>query len=362
MITPDMSEKIHDIMLDDPKMKLRKLTAAVSTSSERVFNTLHKHLGYYINITTVLLVRTRIEQRTRRHIINLHVRCSELVEDWIETFRMTKETFFFLGDELREQLAPNINQIETQEPVSVEKQVAVCLYFLSSCEYRIVGNNFGIHKATVWKCIHKVIDAINAELMSSCITMPDKNECHKIATVFEKKTHIPQLIGAIDGTHVPILPPSDGYRDYINRKGWPSIILQAVVDHNYRFRNIYCGTPGSCHDAAVFQTSQLYKNYNLLIPEETKTVLNVSVPYLIIGDPAYPLLEWLIKGYTKSARLTPEEESFNVYLNSARVCVEIAFGRLKARWRRLLKRIDVYYTYVPHIVSAACILHNIVET
>lgn len=88
----------------------------------------------------------------------------------------------------------------------------------------------------------------------------------------------------------------------------------------------------------------------------------MSVPYLILGDPAYPLLEWLIKGYTKSDRLTPEEESFNVYLNSARVCVEIAFGRLKARWRRLLKRIDVHYTYVPHIISAACIIHNIVET
>ncbi|XP_039311912.1 protein ALP1-like isoform X1 [Solenopsis invicta] len=198
--------------------------------------------------------------------------------------------------------------------------------------------------------------------MSSWITMPDNDECHKIAADFEKKTHIPQLIGAIDGTHIPILPPSDGYRDFINRKGWPSMILQVVVDNKYRFRNIYCGSPGSCHDAAVFQTSKLYKNHNLLIPKETKIILNVPVPYLIIGDPAYPLLEWLIKGYTKCTRLTPEEESFNVYLNSARVCVEIAFGRLKARWRRVLKRIDVHYTYVPYVISAVCILHNIVET
>lgn len=56
------------------------------------------------------------------------------------------------------------------------------------------------------------------------------------------------------------------------------------------------------------------------------------------------------------------EESFNVYLNSGRVYVEIAFGRLKARWRRLFKRNDVHYSYVLNIISACCILHNILET
>lgn len=69
--------------------------------------------------------------------------------------------------------------------------------------------------------------------------MPDDNECYEIAVAFEKKTHIPQLIGAIDGTHIPILPPSDGYRDYINQKGWSSMILQAVVDNNYRYVQLY---------------------------------------------------------------------------------------------------------------------------
>lgn len=55
----------------------------------------------------------------------------------------------------------------------------------------------------------------------------------------------------------------------------------------------------------------------------------MEVPYIIIGDPAYPLLPWLIKGYPGA--VTVEQDSFNVYLNSARVVVEMAFGRLRGR-------------------------------
>lgn len=77
---------------------------------------------------------------------------------------------------------------------------------------------------------------------------------------------------------------------------------------------------------------------------------------MIMGDPAYPILPWLLKGYTKSSRLSPEEESFKAYLSSGRVCVEIAFGRLKARWRCLLKRLDIHFTFVAKIVTVCCIL------
>ena len=41
--------------------------------------------------------------------------------------------------------------------------------------------------------------------------------------------------------------------------------------------------------------------------------------------------------------------------------VEIAFGRLKARWRRLSKQIDMDIDNIPHIITACCVLHNVCE-
>lgn len=112
-----------------------------------------------------------------------------------------------------------------RKPISIQKAIAVTIFYLASCcEYR-VSNLFGIHKTSVWRCIHKIVGAINYILQSLYIKMPNEFECTMIAQMYEKRTHIPQLIGAIDGTHIPMLPPADGYRDYINRKGWPSMVL-----------------------------------------------------------------------------------------------------------------------------------------
>jgi hypothetical protein len=126
-----------------------------------------------------------------------------------------------------------------------------------------------------------------------------------------------------------------------------------------RFRDVSMNYPGSSHDALVFKNSNLFKKCDELIPIAPKQLGHISIPLMLTGDPAYPFLPWLIKGYTGNL---PEEESFNCHLSSGRMAVENAFGRLKARWRILLKRIDINYQFVPQIVCAFCILHNFVET
>ena len=139
--------------------------------------------------------------------------------------------------------------------------------------------------------------------------------------------------------------------------------MQAVADHRYCFTNIYIGWPGSVHDARVFKNSDLYiKGQNGSLDPTTDKIINgVKVPLVVLGDPAYPLLPWLMKPYTDNRRLTPAARTFNYRLSQARIVVENAFGRLKGRWRCLLKRNDAQLQHIPHVIAACVTLHNICE-
>lgn len=158
-------------------------------------------------------------------------------KEWIDNFRVSKGSFMYICDRLRDYLKPadTLPNLRPREPVSVEKKVAMTLYFLSSCgEYRQTANFFGLHKSTVCKSVREVIYLINKILLPEFVKMPDERECIEIEEFWRRKVGIRQLILAIDGSHIPILPPSEGFRDFVNRKGWPSLVLQAAVDHKYK--------------------------------------------------------------------------------------------------------------------------------
>ena len=97
----------------------------------------------------------------------------------------------------------------------------------------------------------------------------------------------------------------------------------------------------------------LPKTYQTLIPGFEK------VPNFLIGDPAYPLLPYCMKEYEISDG--NDKVVFNNLLRSARNPTECVFGRLKARWSVLTKKIDLDLTTVPLVVFACFVLHNFCE-
>ena len=81
----------------------------------------------------------------------------------------------------------------------------------------------------------------------------------------------------------------------------------------------------------------------------------------MIGGAAYPLKSWLMKPFPNNTKLTTRQRNYNYRVCRARIVTEISYGRLKARWHRLLKRNDMNINNIPHVITAACLLHNICE-
>lgn len=69
-----------------------------------------------------------------------------------------------------------------------------------------------------------------------------------------------------------------------------------------------------------------------------------------------------MKAFPDNGCLTHQQKTFNYRLSKARVVVEHAYGRLKGRWRCLLKRLDVSVSDVSELILACCVLHNICES
>ena len=282
--------------------------------------------------------------------------------DWLENFRMSHNTFLYVCSELRSSVEKSDTMM--RKALTVELRVALTLWFLSTgSDYRTIGHLFGVSKSTVCVVTKQVCRALVETLLPKYIRFPTNENLKEVIDGFKHKFGVPQCAGVVDGTHIPIVSPVQYPADYFNRKRWHSILMQGTVNHLGRFIDIYIGWSGRVHDARVFANSTLYmKGQNKeLLPSWTESLGGRDVPLVILGDPAYPLLPWVMKAFPDNGRLSSNQKTFNYRLSRARVSVEHAYGRLKGRWQCLLKRLDINIRDVPELVAACCTLHNICE-
>lgn len=185
-------------------------------------------------------------------------------------------------------------------------------------------------------------------------------EWREVARRFEDKCQFPHCLGAIDGKHIYI-PPSNSGSTFYNYKGRFSIVLMAVVDANYKFIYASFGTQGRISDASLFGHSDLRTamDQDLLNfpPPESLPNTNLIMPYMFVGDEAFPLRSDLIKPYPHR-NLDHGQQIFNYRLSRARRTVENAFGILANRLRVFLTNIAVEPDKVTCITLATLALHN----
>lgn len=188
-----------------------------------------------------------------------------------------------------------------------------------------------------------------------------KEDWKTIATAFEVQWNFPHCLGALDGKHVRITPPANSGSYYYNYKGYHSLVLMAIANANYEFILVDFGTNGRISDGGVLMNTKFYEklqNKTLRLPIEEKLCHSDKVlPYVFVGDDAFPLGVHLLKPFPQS-NLTDEKRIFNYRLSRSRRIIENVFGILAARFRIFHTEINVSIERIESIVMACCVLHN----
>ncbi|XP_050220275.1 protein ALP1-like [Mercurialis annua] len=277
-------------------------------------------------------------------------------EEFKKAFRMSKSTFDIICEELHSCIAKEDTTLRNAIPV--RQRVAVCIWRLATGEpLRLVSKRFGLGISTCHKLVLEVCSAIRNVLMPKYLQWPDEDGLSKVKHEFESISGIPNVVGSMYTTHIPIIAPKISVAAYFNKRHTErnqktsySITVQGVVDPNGVFTDVCIGWPGSMPDDQVLEKSALFQRANGGLLKDV----------WIVGSSGYPLLDWVLVPYTQQ-HLTWTQHAFNEKIGEIQNVGKEAFTRLKGRWSCLQKRTEVKLQDLPVVLGACCVLHNICE-
>ncbi|XP_049308609.1 uncharacterized protein LOC125777555 [Bactrocera dorsalis] len=275
-------------------------------------------------------------------------------EDFKSHFRLSRTTLDYLIGRYEESEQTRFATKAGKTKIPAKTMMYMYVWYLSNTiTYRQLAVLFGVTKSTAWAIVRRVVAWV-ISIGHEFVKWPIGDALEETTRKFLQRKQIPGVIGAIDCTHITINAPIKDKHIYFDRKRNYSVVLQAIVDADKKFIDIYCGEPGSYHDSRVLKRSAFYRkaesNMESLFPNST----------FILGDSGYPCRNYLIPVFKDYGSLTPNQISFNKTHSSARIVVENAFGALKGRFRRLLKFTEHRnLCAISNLVASACIMHNI---
>ncbi|KAK0137549.1 Protein ALP1-like [Merluccius polli] len=265
---------------------------------------------------------------------------------------------------LLDKVQPLIQRKDTtlRKAITARQRLSVTLRFLATGEsFRSLCFQYRIGRSTIGQIVTETCEALCMVLKDHLKTPTTEAGWREVARGFQDRCQFPHCLGAIDGKHIYIQPPANSGSLFYNYKGRFSVVLMAVVDANYKFVYASVGTQGRMSDASLFGQSDLRSAMDrglLNVPKpEPLPNSNVIMPYMFVGDEAFPLRTDLIKPFPHR-NLDHDQRIFNYRLSRARRTVENAFGILANRLRVFLTHIALDPDKVTAITLAALSIHN----
>ncbi|XP_038648888.1 putative nuclease HARBI1 [Scyliorhinus canicula] len=238
--------------------------------------------------------------------------------------------------------------ISTALPVAVKVTTALNFYALGSFQAS-TGNICSVSQFAVHRSITEVTDALFCRA-DNFISFPiDQQHQQQRATHFYRFAGFPRVQGVIGCMRVAIRAPVHDAMAYMNHKGFYSINVQLVCDHQHRIMQVNAHFPGSSQSALILRQSS--------VPALFEGERNLEG--WLLGDKDYPLQPWLMTPLRHPR--TEAEHRYNEAHSKTLITVGHTIGILKQRFQ-CLDRSRGALQYSPHKVSrmiiACCILHN----
>ena len=180
----------------------------------------------------------------------------EVDHDFERLFRFNRDTVAYIADHF---LGPESGETRGGALTKI-KQVECFLRYIADLGFQMsAGKVVGVDRSTVCKTYKHVMEKIvdKAHLWIKFPTTP--KEITQATNAWQEKYNFPNVIGAIDCTHVRITQPRNDLDSvhYINRKGFYSYNIQAVCKANEEFTNIVAEWAGCTHGSRILKNSPI---------------------------------------------------------------------------------------------------------
>jgi len=142
--------------------------------------------------------------------------------------------------------------------ISAESQLLAALQFYASGSFLwMLGRSCGMSQPSVSNAVEAVTNSL-IKIAPKFIHFPTDPQAiiaNKLS--FHSVAGFPNVLGAIDCTHVAIKAPSAHEEAFVNRKGVHTLNIQAVCDNEMRIINLVSKWPGAMHDSFIWRSSGL---------------------------------------------------------------------------------------------------------
>lgn len=168
-----------------------------------------------------------------------------------------------------------------RECIDTPRRLGIFLNYLAhGTTYGQIGEQFGVSKSSVCVIMEQVSDAlvyVFKDLNADARFPSNPTDIKALEAGFRKIWGLPGAVGAIDGSHFPILRPSKNGDDYLNRKKYYSVVGLFVANADCYCVDFVVGWPGGVHDARVWRNMALKDRLEAgLVPLSTMEKIQVS--------------------------------------------------------------------------------------